>query len=146
MKVIFIPVVIGATSRATKGFIKGLGALKINGLETIQHYNDLAEYQEESWWLEETCCHLNSAQKPSGNTNMKIYQGVNNDNNNDNTSIITIKLQQQSLKEEEKKKGKKLYKNETFYVAAYNVIEETRSKCSNNFETSLIDFIHIYRI
>ena len=32
--------------------------------------------------LEETCCHSNSSEKPSANTDVKNSKGVNNNNNN----------------------------------------------------------------
>ena len=46
-------------------------------------------------WLEETCCHPNSSEKPSANTDVKNYKGVNNNNNNNNNNnplqtIITL--------------------------------------------------------
>ena len=38
----------------------------------------------ESWRLEETCCHSNSSEKTSANTDVKNYKGINNDNNKEN--------------------------------------------------------------
>ena len=37
------------------------------------------------WRLEETCCHSNSNEKPSANTDVKNSRGVNNNNNNNNS-------------------------------------------------------------
>ena len=40
-----------------------------------------------------TCCHSNSSEKPSVNTDVKISKGVNNNNNNNNTfSLYNIPL------------------------------------------------------
>ena len=36
---------------------------------------------------EETCCHLNSSEKPSAKTDVKNSWGVNNNNNNDNNNL-----------------------------------------------------------
>ena len=48
----------------------------------LQYYWKRPEYWEESWRLEETCCHSNSSEKPSAKTDVKNSQGVNNNNNN----------------------------------------------------------------
>ena len=39
--------------------------------------------------IEETCCHSNSTEKPSANTDVKNSKGVNNDNDNDNNKVVT---------------------------------------------------------
>ena len=40
------------------------------------------EYWEESWKLEETCCHSNSSEKPSVNVDVKNLSDEENDNTN----------------------------------------------------------------
>ena len=41
-------------------------------LETIQNYTIIKiEYWEESWRLEETCCHSDSSEKPSASAGVK---------------------------------------------------------------------------
>ena len=69
MKVTIIPIVIGI----------------IGGrVETIQITALLrtARNWEDSWRLEETCCHSNSSERPSANADVKNSKGVNNDDNN----------------------------------------------------------------
>ena len=44
----------------------------------LQHYWDRLEYWEESWRLEESCCHSNSSGKPSANAGLKNSQELNN--------------------------------------------------------------------
>ena len=63
MKVTVEPVVIGALGTITKGLLKGLEDLEVGGrIETIQTTALLRtpESGDESWRLEETCCHSNS--------------------------------------------------------------------------------------
>ena len=79
-----VPIVIGALGTVTKGLLKGLENLEVGGrVETIQwqHCWGRPEYWDESWRLEETCCHSNSSKKPSANTDVKNSKGVNNNNN-----------------------------------------------------------------
>ena len=60
MQVTIIPIVIGAFEPVTKELIKGLEDLKLSGdsgLSKRWHYWERQEYREESWRLEETCCH-----------------------------------------------------------------------------------------
>ena len=63
MKVTLISNVIGALGTILKGLVKELEDLEIRGqVETIQItalFEDQSEYWEESWRLEETCCHSN---------------------------------------------------------------------------------------
>ena len=40
----------------------------------LQHYQDQTKYWEESWRLEETCCHSDSSGKLSANAGVKNYQ------------------------------------------------------------------------
>ena len=47
--------------------------------------------EDESWRLGETCCHLNSNEKPSANNDVKHCKGVNNNNNNNNCLEIPRK-------------------------------------------------------
>ena len=87
MKVTIVPIVIGAFGTITKGLLKGLKDLEVGGrvrLSKWQHFWERPEYWEESWILEETCCHSNSREKPSANTDVKNAKGVNNNNNNNN--------------------------------------------------------------
>ena len=71
MKVILIPIVIGAFVTVTKGLLKGLEDFEDGGrMETIQT-TERPEYWEESWWLEETSCYSNSSEKPSTKTDVK---------------------------------------------------------------------------
>ena len=51
MKMTVIPIVIGALGTVTKWLVKGPPQL--------QYYWNQPEYWEESWRLEETCCHSN---------------------------------------------------------------------------------------
>ena len=44
----------------------------------LQHCWERPKYWEESWRLEETCCHLNSSERLSVNADVKNSQGVNN--------------------------------------------------------------------
>ena len=55
------------------------------------------EYWDESWRLEETCCHPNSSEKPSANTDVKNSRGVNNNNNNNEQATrgkLTVQLEE----------------------------------------------------
>ena len=73
MKMTMIQIVIGALETVTKGLIKGLEDLEIRGLvEIIQTtvFLDRPEYGEESWRLD-TCCHLNSNERPLANADVK---------------------------------------------------------------------------
>ena len=74
MKVTFIPIVIGAFGTVTKGLLKGLEDLEVGDrVETTkqQHYWKRPEYWEESWKLEETCCHSISSEIPSAYADVK---------------------------------------------------------------------------
>ena len=76
MKVTIVPIVIGAFGKVTKGLLKGLEDLEVGGqvdiiLAILQHYWKRTEYREESWRLEETCCHSNSIERPSAKIDVK---------------------------------------------------------------------------
>ena len=74
MKVIIVSIVIGALGTITKGLLKGLEDLEVGWrIKTIQTTALLrtARTLDESWRLEETCCHSNSSEKPSANTDVK---------------------------------------------------------------------------
>ena len=76
MKVTIIPIVIGAFGTVTKGLLKGLGDLEVGGWvdhPNLQYYWEQLEYWEESWRLEETCCHSNSSESPLANTDVKNF-------------------------------------------------------------------------
>ena len=55
-------------------------------LSKRQHYWERPEYWEESWRPKETCCHSDSCEKPSANTDVKNSKGVNYNNNNNNNN------------------------------------------------------------
>ena len=67
MKVTIIPIVIGAFGTVTK-FWKWATDWRPSKL---QHYWKLPEYWEESWRLEETCCHSISSEMPSDVADVK---------------------------------------------------------------------------
>ena len=72
MKVMIVPIVIGAFGTITKGLLKGLEDLEVGGrVETIQTTALLKTARDESWRLEETCSHSNSSEKPSANTDVR---------------------------------------------------------------------------
>ena len=74
MKVTIIPIVIGAFGTVTKGLLKGLEDLEISGRwrpSKQLHYWERPEYWEESWILEETCCHSISSERPSAYADVK---------------------------------------------------------------------------
>ena len=70
MKVTIIPIVIGAFGTVTKGLLKDLEDLEVVGW-VWQHYWERPEYWEVSWKPEETCCHSDSSEEPSPNTDVK---------------------------------------------------------------------------
>ena len=74
MKLTIIPIVIGAFGTITKGLLKGLEDLYVDGrAETIQMTVLLrtARCWKESWRLEDTRSHSNSSEKPSAKTDVK---------------------------------------------------------------------------
>ena len=84
MQVTIIPIVIGTFGTVTKGLLKRLGDLEVGGrVETIQTTALLRTARIlrrvlETW--EETCCHSNSCEKPSGVTDVKNSKGVKDNN------------------------------------------------------------------
>ena len=62
------------------------------GKRGLLHYKNLPEYWEESWRLEETCCHSNFREKPSANTSAINSQGVNNNDNNNNNDRLALEM------------------------------------------------------
>ena len=71
---IIIPIIIGAFGTVTKGLLKGLEDLEVGRqMETLQTITLLrtTEYSEESWRLEETCCHSNASEIRSANADVK---------------------------------------------------------------------------
>ena len=68
MKVTIIPIVIVALG--TKELIQELEELKIRGRV------DWPKYGEESWRLEETCCHSRPSERSLAFADVKNYQGV----------------------------------------------------------------------
>ena len=70
-------IVIGTFGTVTKGLLKGLEDLEFGeGVQTTQTAALLRTVRilEESWRLQETCCHSNSSERPSANAD------VNNSN------------------------------------------------------------------
>ena len=62
-----------------KGLEKKMEELKISGKlrpSRTLHYQDRREYREESWRPEETCCHLDSSERPPANAGVKNSQEV----------------------------------------------------------------------
>ena len=62
------------------------------------------ESWDESWRLEETCCHSDSSENPSGNTDVKNCKGVNNNNNNNNNNDNNNNNNNKKKKKKKKKK------------------------------------------
>ena len=89
MKVTIILIVIGAFGTITKGLLKGLELADEWRPSKPLHYCERPEYWEESWRLEETCCHSNSSERPSANTDEKNSEGVNNNNNNNSAKQLS---------------------------------------------------------
>ena len=84
MKVTILPIVIGAFGTITKGLLKGLEDLEVGGwVETIQ-MTALLRTARILRWLEETCCHSNSSEKPSADTDVKNSNELEENNNNNN--------------------------------------------------------------
>ena len=74
MKVTIIPIVVGAFGTVTKGLLKGLEDLELAAdwrPSKQQHYWKRPEYWEESWRVEETCCHSISSERPSAYGDVK---------------------------------------------------------------------------
>ena len=82
----------------------GLGSLRTGGEHPkLQHYWERPEYWEESWRLEETCCHSNSSERPSvsadvknSNNNNNNNNSINNNNNNNNNNNMVMETNDQS--------------------------------------------------
>ena len=82
MKVTIVPIVIGAFGTITKGLLKGLEDLEVGGwVETIQ-MTALLRTARILLRVLETCCHSNSSEKPSADTDFRNSKGVKNSNNN----------------------------------------------------------------
>ena len=64
-----MPIVIGTLGRVTEGLVKGQEEEWRQFKQ--QHCYDEPEYLEESWKLEETCCHSDSSERQSANTGIK---------------------------------------------------------------------------
>ena len=88
MKETFIPIVIGDLGTIPEGLFKVLENLEIRGRmdPSKLRYWGQSEFWEDSWRLEETCCHSFSSERPSANAVVKNSQGVNNYNNNNNNN------------------------------------------------------------
>ena len=71
-----------------------------------QHYWKRPEYWEESWRLEETCCHSISSERPSANADVKTL--TNNNNNNNNSCQLGCARWPQNKTEKMWKEGKYL--------------------------------------
>ena len=75
-----IPIVIRAFRTVKRRLAKGAGRVR-NWRTNGDHPNynifrDRPEYWEESWWLEETCCHLDFSERSSDNASEKNSEGV----------------------------------------------------------------------
>ena len=78
MKLTIVPIVIGAFGTITKGLLKGLEGLEVGGqVETIQ-MTALLRMARILRRVLETCCHSNSSEKLSANTDVKNSKRVNN--------------------------------------------------------------------
>ena len=76
MKVTIVPIVIGAFGTITKGLLKGLEDLEVGGrVETIQMIA-LLRTARILRRVAETCCHSNSSERRSANTDVKNSKGV----------------------------------------------------------------------
>ena len=62
-------------------------------LSKLQHYWERLEYWEESWRLEETCCHSNFCGKLSAGADVKNSKGMNN--NNYQPKILTPQIREE---------------------------------------------------
>ena len=74
MQVTIIPIGMCAFGTVTKVLLKDLEDLEVSDewIQTkLQHCWEWPEYWEESWRLEETCCHSNSSERPSANAEVK---------------------------------------------------------------------------
>ena len=49
-------------------------------LDLARELKKTVEHESNYWRLEKTCCHSNSSEKPSANTDVKNSRGVNNNN------------------------------------------------------------------
>ena len=80
MQVTILAIVIDAFGTVTKGLLREWRTWKLANEwrpSKLQHYLEQLEYWEESWRLDETCCHTNSNEKPSALANVKNSKGVN---------------------------------------------------------------------
>ena len=90
MIVTIVPILFGAFGTITKRLLKAWWTWKLADgwrLCKWQHYWERPEYLEVSWRLEEICCHSNSNEKPSANTDVKSSKGVNNNTSGTNGFI-----------------------------------------------------------
>ena len=108
MQVTIILIVIGTFGTVIKGLLKGVEDLEVGGrVETkLQHYWERPEYREESWRLEEICCHSNSSERPSASTDVK--------NSNEQKIIIIMIIT-------------KIQNNRCWKLTNRNVIRQIRS-------------------
>ena len=87
MRLSVIRIVVCALRTGFKSLEKEPKELKIRGrmeiIRTWQNWN-WPEYWEEFWKAEETCCHLNSSERPPTNVRLKKSKELNNNNNNNN--------------------------------------------------------------
>ena len=78
MKVTVMPILIGTLGTMPKCLVKGLEGLKIRGqVETTQTTALLRLariLRSHLRWLEETCCHWDSSERPSANAGVKKSQ------------------------------------------------------------------------
>ena len=80
MKVMFIPIIIGALGTVTEGLSKRLDELEIRGgVETI-YTTTLLRSTRILRRVLETCCHSNFSERPSADADVKNSQRVNINN------------------------------------------------------------------
>ena len=76
------------TWKICKGLVKGLGNKRINRGHPV---HSIIRYCEESWRLEETCCHSNPSEKPSAGEK-KTLRGVKHYKISDGPTKVLSKL------------------------------------------------------
>ena len=76
MKVTIVPIVTGALGTITKGLLKGLEDLEVVGRVEIIQTTALLRTARILRRVLETCCHSNSSETPSADTDVKNSKGV----------------------------------------------------------------------
>ena len=120
-----------------QSIIKGTGGLRN---EDEWRPSKLLHYRkwEESWRLEEACCHLNSSERPSANVDVKTSQGVDNNNHRKGSPNLGQKtrpyiINKKTKKQKRKKKEKRTFKIVDFAVPADHWIKLRKSEKNNKY-------------